>query len=1681
MRHPTPIRRLSLMNEASDENIHASPMGMTIISPDDSSASVSRLETPSTSREVGAEIENRVGSLSGRRGGRGIRSTSLQANPLPPSSALVIPGSHSKQQVNSVSSKKSRSRRSMSRSDVENTEPTEREVKALHHRFNAIQMGLGSIDHERELLVEKSKELEKEKLTLENQLQLRDNEIHALVKRCANQEEKLRESSKLRSQNRELAADLQGMVHKLETMKTSSTDLHELKRQLSVSEHEREELQKRLDWVEKEHDAIAGTLSECLENIRKLTAEKKQLEDDRIRERQRSEMEMEKQRLNMVQFSNDLQSDLQRKQHQIDEMEMIIQKQFTKRGAGSTMSSSRDGSVESLQLSGTRYDDHSEAERGSFDSDILDARLKKTTQRYEKQIADMKLQVESHIELIMEEEEQKRLEAATAYEHQIESMRKEILETGSKEGRLFELQSKLAEQEVEIKREKESARQVREAAERYEKTIADLKDMLEKKTQEVKEKNETNAELETQIARNEMDLQLQFAKSEYESKITLLEKELTEKTHARRVLESENRVLAGANTDLEARMSEEQLKLKDLVAEHETQATLLQSQIKQQEKELQCLKTEYESKIALLEKELTENNHARRGLESEKQVLTEAKNDLEVRMNQEQAKLKELGAEHETIATLLQTQIKQQETELQFAKADFVSKISGLERELTEKNHAYGALESENRVLTDAKNDLEITMSELVSSHESKVCDLHDKIDQTETDLQHVKDESSKRLGDLKKCNKQLEEQGEILTSREEMNEKLKGMKKEGDTMMNQLVAAHQMTMASLQSRMEQQCIDLESKGNVIAEYEQKMIEMHHQQETHESTMKKLQAQFEKQETVIAEKTKEATSNKRNASELKEQLDDQVEKTTKIKKEMKQLLTEHSETMAGVASKTEKLRNTLVAMKEKLDEREERIANVENEFSEQMQEMMHKQVLLDRVEDQKQLLEAQVESLQHFEDEHAAMVHYIEIMESNCAELTADNGILNVEKESLIEDKLQLQEKIEGFEGRLTTLRDGHIAREEEAKGGLEQEVAKLREELETMNRQLDAKADEVTSVRMHAKGTLENMQVSLAKARDEIVELEDQLGWEKTLQTQPTDASEEIESLAEALEAETRRCEDLQDKIDSCDKERASLLEDLGAAKEELALQEQELERRDKRICNLAFEIDALSDNDREEAFIEAESQKLELEGHLADMRRQEAKLAQALNDKEQEIEKLRTYCGELEEKMNSFETQLRSTEDALIEKLDVAVKNAAEQEATLSAMRESLADKNVQIESLVSEMKKDKDKEVELLGKLSDAESKIVSCEAELGLQTEKNATLQKQIRGVNDSTRRRVSDLDKQFHRMKTDLALKDDEIRDLRMVDLKDAEEEISELKGSLASKRVLEQELLAKKSLATELQKTVNDLKMNQTRLLTQERDLMAECDRLFRSESEAREMLAKMESELQSMAKQRQHFEADSRSKELSQECELRKLEKEASERNEKLNEVVILSEGLAKRLALRERELEEERQELDSKREENTKLRRESVEKENSLKHQLKEERRNLEVAEQTLESMRRQKSEATKYKKQASQKEKEIEGLRDKVKRQEAYLQKKMQREKVSSRAVADTTPKPTPVPKNKLAAQSVAASHLARRRSSGIPFKPTATGGASSTPSTRRKARASLLPIAGFRSPGFRDDLD
>ena len=198
-------------------------------------------------------------------------------------------------------------------------------LRVMHQKLEEIEKGLGSIDEKRLALEDKCAKLETEKMQIQRQLNLREKEISALAKRCASQEEKMKETSQLRSQNRELNEALDSAKGKLVTQQEQQDDLASLQKQLQESELARESLQRQLAKVTREHDAIADTLRECLANVKQLTDEKQQCEEERRRERQRAELELEKQKLAHVKASNDLREAIEEQQARIHQMERILQ------------------------------------------------------------------------------------------------------------------------------------------------------------------------------------------------------------------------------------------------------------------------------------------------------------------------------------------------------------------------------------------------------------------------------------------------------------------------------------------------------------------------------------------------------------------------------------------------------------------------------------------------------------------------------------------------------------------------------------------------------------------------------------------------------------------------------------------------------------------------------------------------------------------------------------------------------------------------------------------------------------------------------------------------------------------------------------------------------------------------------------------------------------------------------------------------------------------------------------------------------------------------------------------------------------------------------------------------------------------------------------------------------------
>ncbi|KAG7357310.1 chromosome segregation protein [Nitzschia inconspicua] len=367
-----------LMNFArsGDRRNKRSPVGMTVVSP---SESVSPLDSRMTPTRKMLFQRRRLSSQS-RNG----------ASPLEP---VQIVEDENRDNVSIVSDHM--------RPSSAHRRSNDKQMQHLYDRFNHIQQGLGTIDEERNELLERTKKLEKEKKLIQKQLELREREILTLVKRCASQEEKMRESSKLRSENRELQHHLDSVKRRLNEIDDGNEDLYSLKKKLQQSELDREHLQDRLSKLQREHDSVTDTLQECLANIRQLTDEKQQIEEERRRERRRAELELEKQHLAHVADSNNLKEDIQIHQSKILQLEKILQdNMYTNtalRREKALLSQGRHGEVQEVI---ERY------ERQLLEMrEIIDNSARGRDEDYERELSRMKEQIEDAVK------EQERLKA----------------------------------------------------------------------------------------------------------------------------------------------------------------------------------------------------------------------------------------------------------------------------------------------------------------------------------------------------------------------------------------------------------------------------------------------------------------------------------------------------------------------------------------------------------------------------------------------------------------------------------------------------------------------------------------------------------------------------------------------------------------------------------------------------------------------------------------------------------------------------------------------------------------------------------------------------------------------------------------------------------------------------------------------------------------------------------------------------------------------------------------------------------------------------------------------------------------------------------------------------------------------------------------------------------------------
>ena len=1439
-------------------------------------------------------------------------------------------------------------------------EKKDSQLRLLHERFTHIQRGLGSIDGERSALLEKTKNLEKEKKHIQKQLEMREREILALVKRCASQEEKLRGTSKLRSQKKELASALESSQSQLRGFEIEKQDLYSLHKKLRESELAREELQAKLEKVQRDHNSIADTTKECLQNIRILTKEKQQIEDERRRERKRAEIELDKERLAHVKTSNDLREDIETQQCRIHQMEKILQENMISKSSLRRQSREQEEEVQDLVV------------------------------KYEKKISDLQEETKESLRAKDDECEQQLQELKKKVEDS-EATRGELeMEFSGQMEELMKKQSSLdkAEEEKKTLRDKVEATKVLETKHS---ALRDFVQVLDSNLVELTYEN-AKLVLERDTVQEEAEALRQRAK--------VLETQLRCLQDNRKAREADFRDL------LQVEKEELKAELAEALAGARTEVTALESELLTRDK-----------RITKLEEEAKEREFY--NIQSEKASLEEAREEV----SNLEAELERRGKE-----------ILALKSELFASKRE---KEAGNEREMKVMKDINSEVEEQKRVLEERLDAERTRLDSVQESLEKKAHQYH----MLENEFELAKKSLSERDDDLKSIKSKLEEKE---SERLELEVKLSKFKSNIVTLENDLKEAL-VASTSLEGRLQDAQENISSKDDLITDAQRKI-------KSHLLNNAKLKVELEENETLKAK------------------------------------LDEANRNISALEATVESLSGTSAGLK--LKENEEGISILEQKLAEANETITligkEKKICQDKcVSLEKEIAETTFswsEKYRHLGEKH----------ENLCDKLTnRDSIVASMEQEILMNEErnVTLEHRLEDANEEITLLEQKIDLRDKKIEC-LEKEVKDLStNELEEAFVQSDKRRIELESKLVEAKNKIETLGSTLENRETRLLKVDQEL--EAAMKS----ASGKEGNLKLAL----KKCADLEKKVTS--------LEDLLESREDRLLQvDEELETERSEVLKKNSQIGSL------------QSQKESLEASISNV--------------SEEMMSLRKLLGSQEEKFLNMDSSLERAQEA-IEAKDLQISTL---HADLSEEKQS----RERIEVDLNQVRE----------KLGETERKNVEYQSLLQDQTNANGAIQEELKHSNEMLQSEKlefqstsTNFESEIRKLKTEIALKDDEIRDLKLVELKDAEEAVASMQKDLASIQcdanekemafanrikalqiendtwknnfeeltrsaklakdqnetqvecleqqvqnlkskgeTMEAQLSDQNSRLQERHDTIISLSEQRSKLEEEVEEIRMERDALLKSEFRAKEetektkaaldcsiVRAREESDFQRYAKEADHRKQvqEIQGELKSTRDTLNATEQKLKERNLSLGEMLGHNKNLEAKLEKIQASamsLAAERNREKMKCEENQislrKCKNELFEKEKIFTKQLNDERMLRDYAEKCLSRIKGQYDDAIRNKKSVADLERENASLKDKISRQEAYLQRKLQKEKAMRDQKSPVTPARNKAPHTPVRMRA------SPRKTPSSATKSNATQSVYSETSSRRK---SFIPSA------------
>ena len=1693
---------------------HTTQTATSLISPSTPSVVV---ETPST---------RAIGRITPTRRMLFDRSTARDAPSTSASARSSFESAESRQELEDL-------RRSCKKKDDQ--------IKNLHQRFNTIQQGLGSIDQERNTLVEKAKKLEKEKRQIQIQLEIREQEILALVQRCASQEEKIRESARLRSQNRELAEALETIQRQSGDDDQDREDLQTLHHKLQESEHSREQLQERLRKVQREHDSIADTLQSCLAKIRQLTEEKQMIEEERHRERKRAEIEMERQRLAHVHVSNELKDDIENKQLKIEQMERILQENmFTKtslrrekaisEGETQKMLAGYEKKIADLQDELNRRSDVQD--EGFKETLVLlqkkieekDALMEVLEQEFSGQMGEL---MKKQSSLDEAEEEKKSLETKvqklerlecqySALEEYVRILDSNLADLTNENAHLMLDKESLEEETQTLQRQMhELEAQRNHTQEQFEEGEGYALQLTSAQKQELREQ----IEAALAEAQSESD-QLQTELASSQRHVAQLEEKLSEARHAISQKEEDIRLLQqekqNAASTLQTALTESTKEIAQLRLAIHDENLRSKERILHEE---QSKRNQQEDYVRKLESSLVAHSPSRDVIDAERRELCKQTAETRMLIKSLQEELHDL---EEDVATQqhCNNQTKAPKAELEYALQKAQIQLRTLQEEiysLTLANLVPGPVFGEIIDVESCSEEVAASVGHQMQHLERELSNAQAVLEESDADLDQIHAELAQT---------RMEKQS-LLETLEEANENI-------------------------------QALQSELGGRADEETEKKL----------ESALTALSEQINKTRKLEEEYssavkvTTQREVHNRQASSRIVVLEKQISELKEMKAELKEKLRESDKVVASkdrqlqlFELESEEWKNRLNVLHRQLDEEKTRRQSFEGQVSKKSEINSLIQSELDGHIKDRSKFEKRIQKMdQELLENHRARLE----VEQKLTDST--NKIVSLETEieefraiaKSLDD--QLQAALRGLTEKETSLRDAELKLAEK---GIEFSQMEKEYEFATQSKQKTAERLAATENRLASleqtaashmqaaegmKAEIEESSLKLIALQEDKTALEGEVEGLKNQLSDMTKSSEERYQLLESQH--TKACNSLFEKQAQIDATKADIQhgkaeldrvqQQLSDAKEAMDLLTKDNSTREHRIQTLLQQLEDVTKTEHEikTEFTESEEKRCALEKLLQQTLTRNEELAKELQESTSRVQEMdeklaqsdaeklaqmeradysEVKCAELEDRINDLDQLIDSREAQLYTSgNDLRVAQAAVSELTQESA--NLKDVVRTLETALSESAlraKCVQGELEIhlgeeRGRYDQASSKLADIQIMLSEQRQKASRYQDMVSEQDDkidalatALRETVTSKETEFKSMKADLtnqimaletalALKDDEIQELKVIELKDKEEKIETLSEELKMLRekaketetVLAQEVDETKRELNQLRATteeqqhqaniaskhyeeevlkmegriqeledakekaeallverddklrdrsnvISELTRREAELEKQEQVLLSSTEQLVKSERAVREDLERMKMALdvqiirsrESMDYQRQELEAKLRRERTEMSYKMRSIEIKLSETENVLKERTSLLSEMVEHNRDLECRLERQQAQIDSMEEETSRCRSELSEtqselmhsredlckRENALTNKLNEERSHRDNAERELSKIKVQFKDAALAKKMITDLEKDNKNLKDKIARQDAYLQRKLQQDRV------------------------------------------------------------------------------